>query len=151
MVRELTTADPGFAAAFAAFLAEPRGGAEDVEAAVARIVDDVREGGDEALLACVARFDGVHLAPEDLRVPADALAAAAARVPAEVREALALAGRRIADYHRRQMPADSRYRDPSGIELGARWTPIAAVGMYVPGGTAAYPSSVLMNAVPPGT
>jgi histidinol dehydrogenase len=144
----LSRSDPDFEARFSALLAAKREVAEDVEAAVRSIVDDVRRRGDAALIDYTARFDRQALTPETLRIAPEAFAAAEAAVPAETMAALKVARDRIEAFHRRQMPEDDRYRDDLGVELGLRWTPIDAVGLYVPGGTAAYPSSVLMNAVP---
>jgi histidinol dehydrogenase len=144
----LTRSDPGFEARFAALLSAKREVAEDVEAAVRAIVDDVRRRGDAALVACTARFDRVTLTPDRLRITAAEFDAAEAAVPAEAMAALRFARDRIEAFHRRQLPKDDRYRDALGVDLGLRWTPIDAVGLYAPGGTAAYPSSVLMNAVP---
>jgi histidinol dehydrogenase len=144
----LSRSDPDFEARFTALLAAKREVAEDVEAAVRAIVDDVRRRGDAALIDYTRRFDRQALTPETLRIAPDAFDAAAAAVPAETMAALKVARDRIEAFHRRQMPADDRYRDDLGVDLGVRWTPIDAVGLYVPGGTAAYPSSVLMNAVP---
>jgi histidinol dehydrogenase len=140
--------DPDFEQRFAALLAAKREVAEDVEAAVRAIVDDVRRRGDAALLEYTARFDRISLTADRLRVSPEEFDAAEAAVPAETRAALTVARDRIEAFHSRQMPQDDRYRDDIGVELGMRWTPVDAVGLYVPGGTAAYPSSVLMNAVP---
>jgi histidinol dehydrogenase len=141
-----TSAD--FAARFAAFLAAKREVAEDVEQAVRGIVDDVRRRGDAALIELSRKFDRVDLSQLGLRVAAVEIAAAAAACDRQALDALTLARDRIEAYHRRQKPSDERFTDPLGVELGHRWTAIEAVGLYVPGGTAAYPSSVLMNAVP---
>ena len=148
MAIRLNASDPDFEAGFAALLSAKREVAEDVEATARAIVEDVRARGDAALLEYTARFDRLTLTPETLRITADECAQAARDVAAEQREALTVARDRIEAYHREQMPADSRYTDADGVELGTRWTAIEAVGIYVPGGTAAYPSSVLMNAVP---
>ena len=148
MPKRLDTRDKDFEAAFAGFLGARRHPDADVRDAVAAILADVRDRGDAAVIAWSERFDGVTLTPETLRVAGSDLAAAPASCPTEVMEALALAARRIGDFHRRQMPDDLDYVDEAGLRLGQRWTAIAAVGLYVPGGTAAYPSSVLMNAVP---
>ena len=148
MTRRLDAADPDFADGFAALVAVDREREEDVAAAVAAIIDDVRARGDRALVELTARFDRLELKPERLRLGGDEIAAAAAKCPAETVAALEFAARRIEDYHRRQMPRPLDYRDAKGVRLGARWTPVDAVGIYVPGGGAAYPSSVLMNAVP---
>ena len=144
----LSTRDPGFEAAFAALLAAKREGAADVDAAVAAIIDDVATRGDEALIEYTRRFDRVSLRPEQLRLGADEIAAAADQAPAETVAALRLAAERIDSFHRRQLPAGIDYVDATGVRLGQRWRPVDAAGLYVPGGTAAYPSSVLMNAIP---
>jgi len=133
---------------FVAFLAAKRETAEDVEAVARAIVADVRARGDAALIDYTAKFDRQTLAPGRLAVTPDEIAAAEKAAPAGAVAALVFARDRIEAYHRRQLPTDERYTDALGVELGARWTPIDAVGLYVPGGTAAYPSSVLMNAVP---
>ncbi|HET7714024.1 MAG TPA: histidinol dehydrogenase [Bauldia sp.] len=148
MARRLSRRDPAFEDRFAALLSAKREVAEDVEAAVRAIVEDVRRRGDAALIDATARFDRVTLSPARLRITAAEFEAAEASVPREALQALRFARDRIEAFHRRQLPADDRYRDALGVELGIRWTAIDAVGLYVPGGTAAYPSSVLMNAVP---
>ncbi|MDP6475813.1 MAG: histidinol dehydrogenase [Alphaproteobacteria bacterium] len=148
MARRLNSAEPGFAAAFAALVAEKRAGPGANGAQVAEIIADVRARGDQALIEYTARFDGLELDAMGLRLKPDEIAAAAADCPAETRAALAFAAARIEDFHRRQMPAGLDYTDASGVRLGARWNALAAAGLYVPGGTAAYPSSVLMNAIP---
>jgi len=137
-----------FEAAFAALLDSKREAAADVDAVVAAIIADVRERGDAALIDYTKRFDRLALTPETLRIPASEVDAAVAACDAETVAALELAAERIADYHRRQKPEDLDYRDPVGVRLGHRWTAVQAAGLYVPGGTAAYPSSVLMNALP---
>jgi histidinol dehydrogenase len=144
----LDAAAPGFAAAFAAFLAAKRETAADVDAVVAAIIDDVVARGDAALIDYTKRFDRLTLTAKTLRIPAVEIAAAARQCDDETLAALRLAAERIESYHRRQLPADLDYRDAAGVQLGARWRAIAAAGLYVPGGTAAYPSSVLMNAIP---
>ncbi|HTP84472.1 MAG TPA: histidinol dehydrogenase [Alphaproteobacteria bacterium] len=122
--------------------------AANVDSVVAAILEDVRRRGDAAVVEYTNRFDRVNLTAERLRVPRAEIDRAVAGVPAKTVAALRLAARRIRDYHRRQMPKGLSYRDAAGLRLGARWTPITAAGLYVPGGTAAYPSSVLMNAIP---
>ncbi len=144
----LDTRDADFAAGFRALLATKREAAEDVERAVRSIVAEVARDGDRALVALTRRFDRLDLAPAGLRVAADEIDTAAAACDRRALDALTLAHERIAAYHQRQLPRDDRFTDALGVELGHRWTAIAAVGLYVPGGTAAYPSSVLMNAVP---
>jgi histidinol dehydrogenase len=137
-----------FAERFSAFLAMRREAEADVEEAVRAIIAEVIARGDEALIAFTRKFDRIELSASSLRVAvAEIDAAAASCAPAAV-DALAFARDRIEAYHRRQMPRDEHFVDALGVELGWRFTPVAAVGLYVPGGTAAYPSSVLMNAVP---
>ena len=148
MPHRLDARAPGFEAAFEAFLAVKR----DTETDVVRVVDDIlaelRERGDAALIDLTERFDRIRLTPETLRISEAEIAAAAARCPPEVVAALEFAAGRIEAYHLRQLPEDLDYTDAAGLRLGHRWTPVAAAGLYVPGGTAAYPSSVLMNALP---
>jgi len=144
----LDTSAPDFAGRFRSFLGAKREASEDVDAAVRAIIADVIARGDAALIELTRTFDRVDLDGGGLRVPADEIAAAAGRCDGTTLAALRLARDRIETFHRRQMPADDRFVDPLGIELSSRWTAIEAVGLYVPGGTAAYPSSVLMNAVP---
>jgi len=138
----------GFEERFAAFLTTKREVSEDVDAAVRDIIGRVRAEGDAALIDYSARFDRVDLARLGIRVRPDEIAAAASAVPFETMKALRHAHERISAHHERQKPRDDRYTDSIGVELGTRWTAIEAVGLYVPGGTASYPSSVLMNAVP---
>ncbi|MET3664952.1 histidinol dehydrogenase [Caulobacter sp. 1776] len=147
-MRRFSFSDPGFAAAFKAFLDERRGSPADVDAAVAEVLDAVRTQGIDAVLDYTRRFDKVELTAETIRVTAEEIEQGAADTPAHVREAIAFAAARIRAYHARQRPADQAWTDEAGVELGWRWTPLEAVGVYVPGGRAAYPSTVLMNAVP---
>jgi histidinol dehydrogenase len=135
-------------AAFEAFLAMRRETPADVSTAVAEIIEAIRRDGDRALVDYTRRFDRADLAAIGLAVTRAEIDAAAASIDPATFDALKLARDRIESHHRRQLPRDDRYTDPIGVELGSRWTPIEAVGLYVPGGTAAYPSSVLMNAVP---
>ena len=137
-----------FAQKFRAFLDTKREAAADVEAAVRAIVTDVAARGDKALKEYTLKFDRLDLDRAGLRVSAAEIDAAVAACSRETLDALELARSRIEAYHRRQVPKDDRFTDALGVELGSRWTAIEAVGLYVPGGTAAYPSSVLMNAVP---
>jgi histidinol dehydrogenase len=137
-----------FAGRFSAFLAVKREAAQDVEETVRAIIADVAARGDKALADYTLKFDRVDLAKMALRVSPAEIDAAAKACNAEALAALKLARDRIEAYHTRQKPADERFTDPLGVEMGSRWTAIEAVGLYVPGGTAAYPSSVLMNAVP---
>ena len=144
----LDTSSPDFAHQFSAFLAMKREVAADVEAACRRIVDDVASRGDAALLEATKKFDRLELDASRLRFSADEIAAAVKACDRETVTALELARERIESFHRRQLPKDERFTDALGVELGWRWSAIQSVGLYVPGGTAAYPSSVLMNAVP---
>lgn len=137
-----------FSDEFDAFLATKREASADVETAVRGIIADVVARGDEALVELSRRFDRIDLAKAGLRVSADDIAAAEKACDSRALDALKLARDRIEAFHIRQRPKDERFTDALGVELGARWTAIEAVGLYVPGGTAAYPSSVLMNAVP---
>jgi histidinol dehydrogenase len=137
-----------FAKDFRALLDAKREASADVEAAVRAIVADVAARGDDAIKDYTRKFDRCDLDRTGLKVTADEIAAAVKSCNPAALEALELARARIEAFHRRQVPADDRYVDPLGVELGSRWTAIEAVGLYVPGGSAAYPSSVLMNAVP---
>jgi histidinol dehydrogenase len=137
-----------FEARFADFLASKREAAEDVDSAVAGIIQDVRERGDAAVLECTKRFDDIDVRAEEIRVTAAEVDRAMATCGRATLAALELAAERIHAFHERQRPADLDFTDNEGVRLGWRWTPIAAIGLYVPGGTAAYPSSVLMNALP---
>jgi histidinol dehydrogenase len=147
-MRRLATIDPGFEAAFTALLGEARETTERVDQAVAAIIADVRARGDSALIDYTARFDRLRLTPDRLRIGAAEIDDAVAAVPAGLMAALDVAAARIESFHRRQMPSDLREIDEAGLTLGMRWSPLDSVGLYVPGGTAAYPSSVLMNAIP---
>ncbi|MBN9020135.1 MAG: histidinol dehydrogenase [Rhizobiales bacterium] len=148
MAIRLNAADPDFEARFVALLATKREVSEDVDSAVRVILADVRARGDAAVLDYTKRFDRLELTPATLRVGEAEFEAAEKAVDERTRAALVLARDRIRSHHERQKPVDDRYVDALGVELGARWTAIEAVGLYVPGGTASYPSSVLMNAVP---
>jgi histidinol dehydrogenase len=139
---------PDFAARFHAFLSTKREAAVDVEDAVRAIIADVVARGDQALIELTRKLDRLDLDRTSLRVSAAEIDAAYPACDHSALAALALARDRIEAYHVRQKPADDRFTDALGVELGSRWTAIDAVGLYVPGGTAAYPSSVLMNAVP---
>ena len=144
----LATRDPDFNEAFGRLLEAKREAAADVDAAVAQIIDDVARRGDEALVEYTRRFDALDLGGCGLRLTRRELAEGAAAAPGETVAALRLAAERVESFHRRQLPPDIDYVDALGVRLAARWRPIDAVGLYVPGGTAAYPSSVLMNAIP---
>ena len=144
----LDASRPDFAAAFATLLADKREQAVDVDRDVAAIIADVMARGDAALADYSLRFDKLDLSKTPMRVGADEVDAALAACKPETLAALDLAHQRIVAFHERQKPANLRFTDAVGVELGWRWTAIEAVGLYVPGGTASYPSSVLMNAVP---
>jgi histidinol dehydrogenase len=148
MPARLDAAAPDFARRLAALLDRRRADEADADRAAAEIIARVRAEGDAAVLDLTRRFDRVELSPGTLRVAADEIAAASAACDRHQRAALELARDRIEAYHRRQLPQDADWRDEIGVRLGWRWRPVDAVGLYVPGGTAAYPSSVLMNAVP---
>jgi histidinol dehydrogenase len=148
MARRLDARAPDFESAFAALLDAKRETNEDVAASVRTIIADVRARGDAALVELSERFDKVRLTPQMLRLSVDEIAAAEAQCSRETLKALDVAANRIEIYHRRQLPKDDSFTDDTGATLGWRWTPLDSVGLYVPGGTASYPSSVLMNAVP---
>jgi histidinol dehydrogenase len=148
MARILFRSDPDFAQRFAALLTAKRETTQDVDAAVRDIIARVRSEGDAALVEYTRRFDRFDADAAKLEVTRAEIDAAYEAVAPATLDALKLAHERIAAHHLRQVPKDDRYTDELGVELGTRWTPVAAAGMYVPGGTASYPSSVLMNAVP---
>ena len=140
--------DKGFEAAFTAFLSTKREVSEDVDKIVRDIIANVRAKGDAAVLAYTKQFDRLDLTADSMRVTPEEIKAAYTSASKTTVEALRLAKTRIENHHLRQLPKDDRYTDAIGVELGSRWTSIDSVGLYVPGGTASYPSSVLMNAVP---
>jgi histidinol dehydrogenase len=144
----LDTRSPGFEGDFRAFLTARRDAGEDAAEAAAAIIADVRLRGDAALIDLTRRLDRLDLTPATLAVTQAETDAAIAAVPPAERAALDLAAARIAAYHAAQRPADAQWTDPAGATLGWRWTAIGAAGLYVPGGLASYPSSVLMNAIP---
>jgi histidinol dehydrogenase len=144
----LDVSAPGFEKEFSAFLGRNRDTDENVDRIVADIVADVRRRGDPALLDYTKKFDRFDSDAKGLRISRSEIEAAAAKVPAAQREALMFAAKRIEDFHRALVPADVDFTDATGTRLGARYRPLDSVGVYVPGGTAAYPSSVLMNVVP---
>jgi histidinol dehydrogenase len=148
MAIRLDTRSGDFVEKFHAFLDTKRETSADVEATVRAIVADVAARGDRAVKEYTQKFDRVDLARVGFRVTPQAIAGALESCARETLAALELARDRIEAFHRRQLPRDDRFTDALGVELGSRWTAIEAVGLYVPGGTAAYPSSVLMNAVP---
>ncbi|MGB1107926.1 MAG: histidinol dehydrogenase [Parvibaculales bacterium] len=140
--------DEDFAGRFAALQAMKREQSVDVNEAVAAIIDDVRQRGDDALIALTEKYDRQTLNAETLRIGDDEIDAAMQACAPETKAALELAAQRISDFHLRQKPEDARFTDAAGVEMGHRWTPVDAAGLYVPGGLANYPSSVLMNAIP---
>lgn len=148
MPRELSTRDPGFEAAFDQLLHLKREAQSDVADAVAAVLRDVRAHGDEAVIAYTSRWDQLDLTADRLAVTAGEVDAAVAACDPQVLEALSLAAARIEAFHRRQTADAYDYVDDAGVRLAARWTPVSSVGLYVPGGLASYPSSVLMNAIP---
>jgi histidinol dehydrogenase len=148
MPQFLDTTAADFETAFAALLGAKREDSPDVDAIVADIIADVRARGDHAVIELTAKFDRLELTPETLAFSAEEIAAAVAQVAPADRAALELAAERIRAYHVRQMPPNQLWTDPDGATLGWRWSAVAAAGLYVPGGLASYPSSVLMNAIP---
>ncbi len=147
-MRRLDATSAGFSAAFTALLNAKREIDERVDDAVAAILTDVRSRGDAAVIDYTRNFDRLELTAGTLRITRDEIDTAEKSCAPDRLAALRLAAERIEAYHRTQLPAAVDYRDERGVRLGARWTPVAAVGLYVPGGTAAYPSSVLMSAIP---
>ncbi|MFN8626422.1 MAG: histidinol dehydrogenase [Candidatus Binatia bacterium] len=147
-VRILATTQTDFARRFATLRQYGADAAAAVDTQARRIVDAVRQRGDRALIECTRRYDRVTLKPAQLRVSTEEIHKAAGAVPPGALRALRVAARRIAAFHRRQASRSWSYRDPVGLHLGQRVTPLERVGLYVPGGHAAYPSSVLMNAIP---
>jgi histidinol dehydrogenase len=148
MVQMLDTRDSDFEARFAALLGMKRESSADVNDAVAEIIAGVRARGDAALIEFTKKFDRLDLSDTGIAVSGDDIQAALASVDDETVDALKVAHARILDHHKRQVPQSEAYTDDAGVELAQRWTPVASAGLYVPGGTASYPSSVLMNAVP---
>ena len=144
----LNSTDPSFDADFARLLTMKREDSPDVDAVVADIIADVQARGDAAVIELTAKFDKLELTPETMAFTRAEMDAEIAKVPSVEREALELAAERIRAYHDRQMPGDENWTGPHGEMLGWRWTPVEAAGLYVPGGLASYPSSVLMNAIP---
>ena len=144
----LNADDPDFETAFATLLGAKREDSPDVQNVVAEIISEVRADGDKAVLRLTEKFDRLALTADQMRFSKDQIAQYCAEVGREDRAALELAAERIRAYHQKQLPEDAQWTDPSGAELGWRWTPVSAAGLYVPGGLASYPSSVLMNAIP---
>ncbi len=148
MPQFLSTSDPDFEVRFTALLGAKREDSPEVDNIVADIIADVRARGDAAVLDLTAKFDRLELTADTMRFSEAEIASECAKVDDADRAALELAAERIRAYHSRQMPADAMWTDEIGATLGWRWTPVSAAGLYVPGGTASYPSSVLMNAIP---
>ena len=148
MPQRLATKDDNFAKAFDHFLDLKREVSADVDAVVRDIIDRIRKDGDSALIELSGKFDQVDLVSSSIRIFEEEIDAAVASCDADTLDALAFARDRIVAHHQRQLPKDDYYTDDKGVELGSRWTPVDSVGLYVPGGTASYPSSVLMNALP---
>jgi histidinol dehydrogenase len=148
MPLRLTSSDSGFATAFEAFLATKRESSEDVDLAVRAIVADVRSRGDQALIDLSRKFDSVDLAQRGIRVTAGEVEDAFRACGPDTLDALAFASDRITAHHQRHLPSSETYTDAAGVTLGHRWTAVDSAGLYVPGGLASYPSSVLMNAIP---
>ena len=148
MPLELNSTSPDFEESFDRLLAMKRENDADVNATVAGILADVRTRGDAAVIDYTNRFDRMSIDVAALRVTTEEIRDAAHNCPADLRAALEVAADRIRVFHQRQLPQDDHFTDIAGIRLGCRWTPVSAAGLYVPGGTAAYPSSVLMNAIP---
>lgn len=148
MPQFLNSADADFEAQFSALLSMKREDSPDVDAVVADIIADVRARGDAAVIELTHKFDKMELTPETMRFSEAEIDALCARVPDDERAALELAAERIRAYHEKQMPQDAWWQDDTGAWLGWRWTAVSAAGLYVPGGLASYPSSVLMNAIP---
>lgn len=148
MARRLDARAPDFGAQFSKLVSGKREAAQDVADAVRAIIADVRARGDAALVDLCRKFDSAELTPATLRLTDAELADAEAQCDAKALAALDVAARRIEAFHRRQLPAGERFTDEAGAVLGWRWTALDSVGLYVPGGTASYPSSVLMNAIP---
>ena len=148
MPQFISTSDADFEARFTALLGAKREDSPDVDQVVAEIIADVRARGDTAVIALTSKFDRLDLTPETMRFSAAEIAAECAKVDDADRAALEIAAARIRAYHARQMPEDAAWTDDVGAMLGWRWTPVSAAGLYVPGGLASYPSSVLMNAIP---
>lgn len=144
----LDATDADFEASFTTLLNAKREDSPDVDATVAGIIDDVRMRGDAAVIELTAKFDRITLTPDSLRITSEEVATACHQVSAEDRAALELAAARIRAYHERQLPEDAEWTDEAGATLGWRWSAVSAAGLYVPGGLASYPSSVLMNAIP---
>lgn len=148
MAQFLNSSDENFAIAFDELLGAKRENSVEVDDVVASIIAQVRAKGDQALIELTHKFDNLVLSIDELKLDAETIAEEAAKVPQNVLDALQVAHDRIKSHHAKQKPQDHIYQDDLGVKLGTRWTPVDAVGLYVPGGLASYPSSVLMNAIP---
>lgn len=148
MLLRLNEIDPDFEQKFAGLLTQKRESDADVNDAVSAIIDDVKARGDQALFDLTEKFDRFELTAETIRFTPDEIVAARKACAPDTLQALELAAKRIMDFHARQTPSDLDYTDEAGLRLGYKWTAVQNAGLYVPGGTAAYPSSVLMNALP---
>ena len=148
MPRRLDTSNPKFEVDFELFVSAKRDIEEDVDAVAASIINDVRQNGDQAVAAYTEKFDRLTLTPGEFTVDPRQIDEAVDACDPKMIRALELAASRIRAFHETQLPEALEFKDSEGVKLGARWTPLDAVGLYVPGGTASYPSSVLMNAVP---
>lgn len=144
----LSQSNPNFSSEFSTLLASKREVSEDVDSIVRDIIREVRQRGDAAVLELTEKFDRIALTEDELRISQSEIAQAVETVAPDTMTALTLAHDRITSHHQKQIPADQHYTDALGVELGSRWSAVSAVGLYVPGGTANYPSSVLMNTVP---
>ncbi|MCH2548329.1 MAG: histidinol dehydrogenase, partial [Alphaproteobacteria bacterium] len=147
MAKLLHSTAPDFSVMFSQFLAQREEIAGDVRGVVSDILAQIRAHGDDALIEYTQKFDRIRL-PSGIALTQSQIASHAAKCDSAVREALTLAAQRIYDFHVTQKPQDTSYTDDAGVKLGVRWRPISDVGLYVPGGMASYPSSVLMNAIP---
>jgi len=148
MPLKLDSRDPGFEGAFRALLDDKRETSADVNDVVTAILADVKARGDEAVIEYTSRFDRLDLTPESLRIESNLIDEAVGACEQKTLDALNVAAARITAFHEKQMPGDLDYKDDDGVRLGYRWTAVSSAGLYVPGGLAAYPSSVLMNAIP---
>jgi len=148
MVKRLNSTSPDFDASFDAYVAKARAADANVSGIVSDIISDVRDRGMDAVADYTGRFDGFLLNAETVRVKADEISSAVSACDPDIIEALEFAAARIRSYHEKQLPTDVTYTDDMGVQLGWRWTSVEAAGLYAPGGRAAYPSSVLMNAIP---
>ncbi|MEO1207734.1 MAG: histidinol dehydrogenase [Pseudomonadota bacterium] len=148
MAQRIATSQLDFETRFEDLLSQKREVSADIDEAVGQIIADVRERGDAALVELSKRFDHLDITPEAMQVTSAEVDAAIKQCPDDTLAALQVAHDRIVDHHARQLPEGQLYKDSDGVELGYRWTAVESAGLYVPGGSASYPSSVLMNAIP---